>query len=119
MKLPAVGSSNNIPEMTPDGRRPTRPSGTTKMCEGCTVRARPGRLSAFSILYSKSSLYGIFVWVRRVLLTAQNGDIRPGQIKQPNFGLQAEGTRRWCAGCAKGQPLAVDLTNKRCEEQGC
>ena len=32
-----------------------------------TVRARPGRLSALSISYSKSSLYGAFVWARRAL----------------------------------------------------
>jgi hypothetical protein len=37
-------------------------------------------------------------------------------LKQPNFGLLAEGKRCWCAGCAKQQPLAVDLTNKRCED---
>ena len=32
-----------------------------------TVRARPGRLSAFSVSDSKSVLYGAFVWVCRAL----------------------------------------------------
>jgi hypothetical protein len=32
-----------------------------------TVRARPGRLSALSVLHSKSSFYGAFVWARRAL----------------------------------------------------
>ena len=42
------------------------------------VWARPGRLSALSIFYSKSVLYGVFV--RHVgRLTAQNGGFRPGQ----------------------------------------
>jgi hypothetical protein len=31
------------------------------------VRARPGRLSTHSVSHSKSSLYGEFVWARRVL----------------------------------------------------
>ena len=32
-----------------------------------TVRPRPGWSSALSVLYSKSVLYGAFVWARRVL----------------------------------------------------
>jgi hypothetical protein len=32
-----------------------------------TARARPGRLSALSVLHSKSIFYGAFVWVRRAL----------------------------------------------------
>jgi hypothetical protein len=32
-----------------------------------TVRARPGRLSGLSVSHSKSVLYGVFVWARRVL----------------------------------------------------
>ena len=32
-----------------------------------TVRARPGRLSALSVLHRKSVLYGAFVWARLAL----------------------------------------------------
>jgi hypothetical protein len=49
--------------------------------------------------------------------------MRPGRalceecgLKQPNFGLLAEGRRRWCSGCAKPHAAAVDLTNRRCED---
>jgi hypothetical protein len=38
-------------------------------------------------------------------------------LKQPNFGLPAEGKKRWCAGCANGHVGAVDVGNKKCE--GC
>ena len=34
-----------------------------------TVRALPGRLSAFSVFLCKSILYGVFVWARRALNT--------------------------------------------------
>jgi hypothetical protein len=38
-------------------------------------------------------------------------------LKQPNFGLPAEGKkRRWCAGCAKGHAGAVDVRNNKCED---
>jgi hypothetical protein len=43
-----------------------------------TVRARPGRLRARSILHSKLLLHGAFLWARR-RLTGQNGGFRPGQ----------------------------------------
>jgi hypothetical protein len=39
-----------------------------------TVRARPGSLRGPSVSHSTSSLYGGFVWMRRVL----NGPPRPG-----------------------------------------
>ena len=43
------------------------------------------------------------------------------QLKQPNFGLPAEGKSRWCAACAKGHAGAVNLNHtknaKKCE--GC
>ena len=38
------------------------------------------------------------------------------QVKQPNYGMPAEGKARWCAGCAKGQAGAVRMW-KKCE--GC
>ena len=34
-------------------------------------------------------------------------------LKQPNFGLPAEGKKRWCAGCAKGHVRAVDVVKKK------
>jgi hypothetical protein len=42
------------------------------------VRARPGRLSALSVLHSKLVLYGGFVWARR-LLNIQKRYFPPGQ----------------------------------------
>ena len=40
------------------------------------------------------------------------------EVKEPRFGLPAEGkARRWCGGCAKGHAGAVDFKNKECE--GC
>jgi hypothetical protein len=39
------------------------------------------------------------------------------QLKQPAFGLPAEGKARWCSGCAKGHAGAMDATSKKCE--GC
>jgi hypothetical protein len=38
-------------------------------------------------------------------------------LKQPAYGLPAEGKRRWCAGCAKAHAGAVDVKSKKCE--GC
>ena len=38
-------------------------------------------------------------------------------MKAPNFGLSAEGKRRWCSGCAKAHTGAADLVHKKCE--GC
>jgi hypothetical protein len=38
------------------------------------------------------------------------------QLKQPSFGLLAEGKTRWCSGCAKGHVGAVDVVTKKCEE---
>jgi hypothetical protein len=38
-------------------------------------------------------------------------------LKQPHFGLPAEGRKRWCSGCAKGHEGAVDISHKKCE--GC
>jgi hypothetical protein len=37
-------------------------------------------------------------------------------LKQPSFGLPAEGKRRWCGGCAKGHAGAVDIQSKKCED---
>jgi hypothetical protein len=39
-------------------------------------------------------------------------------LKQPNFGLPAEGKKRWCAGCAKGHAGTEDLMHKKCEDCG-
>ena len=42
------------------------------------------------------------------------------QLKQPSFGLPAEGKARWCSGCAKGHAGAEDVLtshSKKCE--GC
>ena len=33
------------------------------------------------------------------------------QLKNPSFGLPAEGKRRWCSGCAKGHAGAVNLNH--------
>ena len=33
-----------------------------------------------------------------------------------NFGLLAEGKRRWCGGCAKAHAGAVDVSSKKCED---
>ena len=42
------------------------------------------------------------------------------QLKQPNFGLPAEGKVRWCSGCAKGHAGAVDLNHKNTKKcEGC
>ena len=38
------------------------------------------------------------------------------QLKQANFGLPAEGKRRWCGGCAKGHAGAVSISGKKCED---
>jgi hypothetical protein len=38
-------------------------------------------------------------------------------VKQPTFGLPAEGKKRWCGGCAKAHAGAVDVHSKKCE--GC
>jgi hypothetical protein len=38
-------------------------------------------------------------------------------LKQPSFGLPAEGKKRWCGGCAKGHKGAVNVGSKKCE--GC
>jgi hypothetical protein len=35
-----------------------------------------------------------------------------------NFGLPAEGKKRWCGGCAKGHAGAGDVANKKCEDCG-
>jgi hypothetical protein len=64
-----------------DGR-PVLPRGVLDGGRGLhAVRARPGRLSALRVLHSKSFLYGAFVWARRVL-SRQNGDFRPGQVRR-------------------------------------
>jgi hypothetical protein len=34
----------------------------------------------------------------------------------PNFGMPADRKARWCAGCMKGHPGAVDVVNKKCED---
>ena len=34
------------------------------------------------------------------------------QLKQPSFGLPAEGKKRWCSGCAKGHAGAVDVETR-------
>ena len=34
-------------------------------------------------------------------------------LKRPNFGLPAEGKRRWCAGCARGHTGAINVRTKR------
>ena len=39
------------------------------------------------------------------------------QLKQPSFGLPAEGKARWCSGCAKAHAGAVNVSSKKCE--GC
>ena len=39
------------------------------------------------------------------------------ELKQPSFGLPAEGKTRWCGGCAKGHAGAVNVASKKCE--GC
>ena len=39
------------------------------------------------------------------------------QVKQPNYGMPAEGKARWCAGCAKAYTGAVDVKHPKCE--GC
>jgi hypothetical protein len=39
------------------------------------------------------------------------------QLKQPSFGLPAEGKARWCSGCAKAHAGAVNISSKKCE--GC
>jgi hypothetical protein len=39
------------------------------------------------------------------------------KVKQPKFGLPAEGKSRWCSGCAKRHEGAVNIANKKCE--GC
>ena len=38
-------------------------------------------------------------------------------LKRSNFGLPAEGKKRWCSGCAKAHVGVVDLNTKKCE--GC
>jgi hypothetical protein len=64
---------------------PGRPASRTRACSpsasaslSAAVRAHLGRLSALSVLHSKSGLCGGFAWVRRAL-TSQNGGSRPGQ----------------------------------------
>ena len=37
-------------------------------------------------------------------------------LRQPSFGLPAEGRTRWCGGCAKAHAGARDVTSKRCED---
>jgi hypothetical protein len=39
------------------------------------------------------------------------------KLKQPSFGLPAEGKARWCGGCAKEHAGAEDVKNRKCE--GC
>jgi hypothetical protein len=36
--------------------------------------------------------------------------------KRANFGLPDEGTRRWCGGCAKEWPGAIDVVHKKCDD---
>ena len=37
--------------------------------------------------------------------------------KHPSYGLEVDGVRRWCFGCAKQHPGAKNVSNKMCE--GC
>ena len=37
-------------------------------------------------------------------------------LKQPSFGLPAEGRRRWCGGCAKAHAGTRDIASRRCED---
>jgi hypothetical protein len=39
-------------------------------------------------------------------------------LKQPKFGLPAEGKKRWCSGCAKAHAGAVDVVSKKSEGYG-
>jgi hypothetical protein len=38
-------------------------------------------------------------------------------LKQPSFGLPADGKKRWCSDCSKAHAGVKDLINKKCE--GC
>jgi hypothetical protein len=68
--LPAPWHNTPRPRRSASTSRPsTGSSATPSTCRRSTstVRARPGRLSALSVFYSKSVLYGGFVWARRAL----------------------------------------------------
>ena len=39
------------------------------------------------------------------------------QLKLPNFGLPAEGKKRWCAGCAKGHAGAVGVAKRKAADK--
>jgi hypothetical protein len=73
--------------------RPTRsgPATTAGRCVRPTVRALSGRLSGLSVSHSKSVLYGVWVWARRVLNSQKRRfPARAGGADGP------EADRRWC-----------------------
>jgi hypothetical protein len=63
------------PEPEPEPPAPARPP----VFERLSVRAHPGRLSALSVLYGQSGLYGAFVWARRALNRQKMAVSGPGR----------------------------------------
>jgi hypothetical protein len=63
------------------------------------VRARPGRLSGFSIFHSKSNFYGTFVWARRVRNSQKRRVSGPGRCGSRRASRAAACTAMRCGRC--------------------